>query len=560
MWRNEQRGTVMSIRRVLIFASVLLVALGLVLAPAAIAENAHGQVVRFQGLIESRPDAEIAGEWVVDGRAVQVTADTILVEAEGSAEVGARVMVVAEKLNDETLEAILIRVLADEPPVHEVTIRGQATEVAEDHIIVNSLAILITDETEISGDDLEVGAFVKVEAVVEDETITALRINVLSHHRYVEFRGEIESIADDAWVVDGKTVAIDEDTTISGEAEVGDQATVRAKVLDDGSLLAVWIRVHEPTPEPVEETFTGIIQRFPPSLQGFWLIGGKMVVVDSDTIINGAPVVGAEATVRGYQRARGAWRALEITVGEAPELIEFTDTVTRMPRGGLGRWVIGDWKVIVTPETEIEGEPLVGAVVHVQAQELGVGALVAVSIEVISTPTPTPTTPAPEPTIPIPTIPAPTVTPEETEFDGVIKVLPPTTIGLWKIGNKWVTVTSETEIVGEPVVGAMAHVEAYRLGGLIATRIEVAAAPEPTPTATPIIRQVDFTAAITRIPTGGLGIWKIGDYKVVVTPVTTITGAPAVGATAHVIGVSMGGSSNVLATSITIVDTATMAR
>lgn len=546
----------MRTRRLFLYVSTILVALGLAATPVALAENAHGQIVRFQGLIESRPDSNPVGEWVVDGRAIQVTEDTILVEAQGAAVVGARVSVVAEKQDDGTLEAVLIRVLPEAPPTREITIRGQATEVADDHIIVNNLTILITDETQVTGDELVVGALVKVDAIVEGETITAVRINVLSHHRYVEFRGEVESIGEDAWVIDGKTVAVDEKTVIGGEPEVGDLVVVRAQVLDDNALLAVWIRALGPTPEPTEAIFTGVIQRFPPSLQGFWLVGGRTVVVTSETVVNGTPAVGAEATVRGLPRGGGGvFQAIEITINGEPEAIEFTDTVTRMPRGGLGRWVIGDWKVLVTPETEIQGEPVVGAVVHVQAQELGVGALVAVNIEVISTPTPT--TPAPAPTIP-----RPTIAPEEVEFDGIIRVLPPTTVGLWKVDHRWVTVTPETEIVGEPVVGARVHVEAMQLGGLFATRIEVTAAPEPTPTRTqtPVVQQVEFTDTITSIPAGRMGVWHIGEYKVVVTPVTTIAGDPKVGASAHVVGVTISGSSNVLATSIEIVDVAVTTR
>jgi hypothetical protein len=65
----------------------------------------------------------------------------------------------------------------------------------------------------------------------------------------LDFEGLVESIARDRWVIAGLTVAIGPQTFIDesrGPAEVGMKAQVRALKLQDGSLLALRIRLSRP--------------------------------------------------------------------------------------------------------------------------------------------------------------------------------------------------------------------------------------------------------------------------------------------------------------------------
>lgn len=66
----------------------------------------------------------------------------------------------------------------------------------------------------------------------------------------VEFNGQVESLNDGIWQVDGLQVAVTADTQVVGVAAVGQRVEVRAQVQDDGSLQAITIVVHDAQPAP----------------------------------------------------------------------------------------------------------------------------------------------------------------------------------------------------------------------------------------------------------------------------------------------------------------------
>ena len=318
-----------------LFATVLLLA-GLVLPlggevaladlddPPPIAITAQ-PLVRFQGVVSSRPEGTNIGTWVIADRSVRVVETTRIDEEQGPAEVGVHVSVIAKRpdVNDTSeveLEAILIRVLPPVASIRPIIIRGRVTELETTYLVVNELKILYDRSTHIEG-YLEVGAFVKIRAIHTSAGLKALTITVLPvDDKIIEFGGVIEYIGHPAWVIDGRKVKVTRQTRIFGRPRVGLYAKVRAVVESNGELLALTIHVQNEWPHKVE--WTGIIEQLPPQVStevsdgyvGRWVVGGRTVLVTRRTEIVGTPRVGLTAHVVALRYPRRPLVAMKIEV------------------------------------------------------------------------------------------------------------------------------------------------------------------------------------------------------------------------------------------------------
>ena len=369
--------------------------------------------------MEDRPEGTNLGTWTVAGQAVEVVEATRFVEVTGAAEVGAMVTVLANRLEDGSLEAILIRVHPPATPF-VVRVRGQLMEMGPDYLVVNGLTIRWTAQTRFEGQVIE-GAFVTVEAAQPQAGLVATRVvgePDREHRRIVELAGTIESIVDDVWTIAGIEVTVGDYTVIEGTPEVGDEVVVRALEQADGSLLAVEIKIPgDPDGPPQLTEFTGIIEHFPARLWGSWMIGGQSVLVTSETAIVGVPQVGLPAAVEGTRVATGALMANRITIIEpAAERVTVSGTIWRFPPDLLGQWVIGRQTVMVTTATQITGAPQVGRQATVEALRFSSGLLIAVSVEIDETEPPA--TPEPSRTPPASRTPGPSRTPSATPPHG----------------------------------------------------------------------------------------------------------------------------------------------
>jgi hypothetical protein len=320
----------------LVTVALLLASLVLPLAVGAAAQGNNGRrpMVKFEGIVESRPEDKM-GTWVISGQEVEVVESTRFIENKGPADVGATVVVHARRLNSGGLEAISIRVVR--PAVATVKIKGFVTELADDYLVVNGLTIQYTTETHIVG-QLEVGVFVKVEAQVLPTGYVATKIEVLplGRPRFVEFEGTIESMEDanetvegNQWIIGEHEVTVTESTVIVGTPEVVKQAEVRALVQPDDTLLALRIKVIE-EPEMVE--WTGTIESLP-KRWGFWVVEGRAVLVRPQTVMIGdqVPEVGKTARVKALAFKRRPLFAIEIEVleltpAESPEPTEILES------------------------------------------------------------------------------------------------------------------------------------------------------------------------------------------------------------------------------------------
>ena len=339
-------------------------------------------------------------------------------------------------------------------------------EVQTDNVwIISGHQVLITSTTTIDESDgpAVVGAYVKVEGYW-DETETyviAVEIEVKDAREVrITFEGVIETQSDTLWVVAGREVLVTTDTEIDeehGRAVVGARVEVKGIMRVDGRIEARRIKVLEspvvptPTREPRRMvTFRGFIEE---QRTDVWVIGGREVYITADTVIDeedGPATVGALVEVTAYRDGdRLIARAIEVERAASAVPVTFRDEIERMSDT---TWVVGDYVVHLTADTEIENadRAQVGALAVVRGFLQRDGSVIAREIVVLGQPT--------ERRL-------------QVEFRGVIESFSDTT---WVIGGYTVTVTTSTRIVGTPEVGAVAEVHArVQDDTLVATRIKV---------------------------------------------------------------------------------------
>jgi hypothetical protein len=236
---------------------------------------------------------------------------------------------------------------------------------------------------------------------------------------------------------------------------------------------------------------------------------------------------GAEAVLQP-----GAPEDPQVMIIVAQQEAEFTGTLTAK-EGNV--WVVNGFRVTLTAQTEVKGNPQIGDTVKVHGTPQSDGSIVAREIEVVlpartATPTssatasPSPTATAPEPTN-TPTAPSQA----KIEFVGQVTAM---NNGEWTVAGFRVTVTAQTEIKGNPQVGSTVKVEG-RLqadGSVLAREIEAL----PAVTRTPIAgHEVEFTGTLTAI---NGQVWTVNGVRVTVTAQTEIKGNPQVGSTVKVEG------------------------
>ena len=241
---------------------------------------------------------------------------------------------------------------------------------------------------------IAVGVLVEVEGFLRpDGSVDATKIKVEDDDGEFEFKGVIQSFPSSLigdWMIGGRTVHVTAVTRIEledGPLTVGVVAEVEGFLRPDGSVDASKIEIEN---DQEEFSFKGMIQSFPNSLIGTWVISGRTVHVTSATKIeqeNGAVAVGAMVKVEGFLRPDGSVDAkkIEVRSGVEPVRVNFTGTVTNMPMGIIGDWQVSGRTVHVRASTRIKqkkGPVGVGVVVKVKGIQLADGTIEADMIQV----------------------------------------------------------------------------------------------------------------------------------------------------------------------------------
>jgi hypothetical protein len=167
-----------------------------------------------------------------------------------------------------------------------------------------------------------------------------------------------------------------------------------------------------------------------------WLVGGIPVQVNEQTRILGSISEGLFVEVQGVLQSNGTVLAQQVQVRQ----MDLSGTLQKVE---ANTWQVGNIPVQITDQTEIEGNPLPGSQVRVQAVMLLDGALQALRVQVIRLPigqtgTPTPTTslqtqppvllpspPRPDETMEPSDTPKPSETPHPVESEPPRETQPP---------------------------------------------------------------------------------------------------------------------------------------
>ena len=134
--------------------------------------------------------------------------------------------------------------------------------------------------------------------------------------------------------------------------------------------------------------FYGTVEQLPEGLYGVWVVDGRQITVPAETRIeleHGQVGLGAYVEVKGTYDGRdfhayeievkqGARTASDNSPYEGSEKSEIYGTVTRIPIGGIGTWIIEDREIYVDERTRIEekhGRVAVGVPVEIKGTSRG---------------------------------------------------------------------------------------------------------------------------------------------------------------------------------------------
>jgi hypothetical protein len=214
---------------------------------------------------------------------------------------------------------------------------------------------------------------------------------------------------------------------------------------------------------------------------GKWLVGDHSILVDAQTAViekRGRAEVGAWVIVWGIQDEDGSVHAELIQVdrpaGSSGPTVQFSGMLRKMTDD---LWVIEQTPVRVTGTTMISGNPTIGALVWIVAEQQN-DILAAIAIEVLAQDADAP----------------------PVEFEGVIEAFGPE---FWKVDGNLVRRTPGTIVIGDPALDKNAEVRAIAGidGELVADLIRVV---DPT-------AEARLNAVVTEIAAGPAGeqTWKV---------------------------------------------------
>ncbi len=404
-----------------------------VLLAISIKETQGPTQVHFTGVIE-----EIADDyWGVDGKTVRIVENTIILGDEP--DVGDIADVVVYETNDGLVAKRIVVVTGTQ----SIFFPGFIKEMTEDAWVIQTPAgeknVTITKDAVIEGDTPDVGDRVKIWAKVTADGLVAIRILVKDVPSEAHFRGRIQEMNDDFWVVAYQTVTVSEDTVIEGDdPHVGDAAEVWALSTADG-LVATRILVTSTTRYAIVR---GAVESISDAL---WVIGGRKVDVNEDTKILGHPEIGDQviAIVRvqddGSLMARSIHKIPDMPPQDRVVFAGFIVKIKDPPQeGDPTMWVVTSsfehngkaqtWAIWVSDETDIvpdDAHVQVGSWVKGYGETNEDGSINALDVQVVAAP--------------------------RVSFAGEIQQKPGTgVIGDWIIEGVTVHVTDNANVVGDP--------------------------------------------------------------------------------------------------------------
>ncbi|MBA4376156.1 MAG: hypothetical protein C0401_08295 [Anaerolinea sp.] len=278
-----------------------------------------------------------------------------------------------------------------------------------------------------------------------------------------EFKGTVESIAPESWLISGVTVLVNSSSLIDGSIVVGDLVEVHATVALNSEVSAVKIELANPvvsstpdaassddgsqaegasTPEPGEDNhLTGKVESIAADL---WVVSGQSIMVNASTLIETGILLGDVVKVEFILNKDATFIATQIEKAgdnQAHEsykgYIEFVGVVESLDPGN---WVVSGQTLLIDAKTEIKGAILVGDTVKVEALP-GAGSLTAIEIKLVGT-----------------TYRQKEENRNRFKLEGIVTQITDT---LWVVNGQSILVNSSTDIESNIVVGDMVKVSGY---------------------------------------------------------------------------------------------------
>ncbi len=537
-------------------------------------DGIHDDELEFKGVLNTFPANAGPGEWVIGGRSVTVTAETMLVQDDGSFATGGCVEVKAQITGDAIPEAVRIETESPEDcglfgGTNQFNFKGLLQsfptglgagvwQIGGRDVVVTEQTVLLTRHG-----SFVPGACIEAEgAIASDNTLQASKLQTESSddcgaqqqfrlQDRVRFRDRVMTVPAGGglgnWQIGGQVVEAVEFTrlrTDKGPLEPG--ACVDVKAIANGmNLQAEEIRRErdekcDSDDNRGEPKFFGSVTSLPDeTLIGDWVVDSTTVTVTANTRIEqhrGPVSVGSCVEVEGDAAGNGSVSAREIEVKSSaagcmngdvvPREVEFRGLIQQLPEGGnQGIWQVAGRSVLVTAATELQlaSGPTVGQCVKVHgtldedaavvAREVESEAGASCGVGVVS---------------------------PEFEVTGLLGPLPGNGgLGEWMIGGVSVNVVAGTERnarSGPFAEGACAKAQGAVLSGGMRQAREVETRPAAECAAQ---AEFEFQGMVESAPAQGAAEWTISSIVVVVSAGTEIDerlGPLIVGACARVEG------------------------
>ena len=177
----------------------------------------------------------------------------------------------------------------------------------------------------------------------------------------VSGEGVVTAIAADSWTVAGQVFAVDAETAVIGDPQVGDYVRVEGRLLEGGTAYAERITLLYESPLN-RFTLIGIVDDMGDTT---WIVAGQDIVITPETEIDPDIALGDRVRVEGVILEDGQLEAETIArLEDLDELpFEFTGVVQEI---GDETWTISGQVVTLNEETEIKGEIAIGDLVKVE--------------------------------------------------------------------------------------------------------------------------------------------------------------------------------------------------
>jgi len=331
-------------------------------APAAAAlQAADPTQIHIEGELKSKSP----GLWVVGEFSVLVDGQTQYVEKRGLADLGAWLIVwaVSDPSGTPRAEVIVVDRPAGVPnPIIQFT--DVLNKAASEWWVVGDELVHVSSSASIVGAPT-VGSLVSVTAEQQDLVLEAKQIETavqdLSQIPH-DFEGTIEAVEQNRLKVEGRWVKVLPPVTqINGWPALGRHAEARVLIQEDGSLLAILIRV----PEKIEVTMGTLVTDIAPQASGaeLWDVSvfpdqlyadpySATVHVDSDTLVDESRAIarpGQWADVRAKPLNRDEFQADVIRLEQTVAITVEGNLQQAATASGAGGWAQIGGRIIWFP-------------------------------------------------------------------------------------------------------------------------------------------------------------------------------------------------------------------